>query len=60
MAEENADEYDEETVYEEDGRTDLVEDDEISASEEGFMKGYEDAEEKEDEVDAEEEKADSE
>ena len=60
MAEENADEFDEETVYEEDGRTDLVEDDEISASEEGFMKGYEDAEEKEDEVDAEEEKADSE
>ena len=60
MAEENADEFDEETVYEEDGRTDLLEDDEISASEEGFMKGYEDAEEKEDEVDAEEEKADSE
>jgi hypothetical protein len=60
MAKENAD-FDEEefsgtSVYNEESREDLVADDEISAEEEGFMKGYDDAteieedtEEKEDE-----------
>ncbi|MBU0628654.1 MAG: hypothetical protein KKC75_05660 [Nanoarchaeota archaeon] len=48
-------ELNESSIYEESGRQDLVEDDEMSPSEEGFMKGYEEAEEKIDEVDAEEE-----
>ncbi len=49
----------EDNIYEEDGREDLVADDAMSAEEEGFMKGYEEADEKVDEVDAEpEEKED--
>ncbi len=49
-------EFDETSIYDEEGREDLVADDEMSAEEEGFMKGYEEASEREDEVDAEEEK----
>jgi len=49
-------ELDETSIYDEEGRKDLVADDEMSAEEEGFMKGYEEAEEKKDEVDAEENK----
>ena len=36
-----------ETIYDEEGREDLVDDAEISPEEEGFMKGYEDASEEE-------------
>ena len=46
---------DESSIYDEGGREDLVEDDEMSPGEEGFMKGYEEAEERADEVDVEEE-----
>lgn len=46
-------EFNEGTIYDEDGREDLVADDEMSAEEEGFMKGYEEADDKEDEVDSE-------
>ncbi|MGV8169408.1 MAG: hypothetical protein ACP5N3_05110 [Candidatus Nanoarchaeia archaeon] len=35
-----------EEVYDDDAREDLVENDEISAEEEGFMSGYEDRKEK--------------
>jgi len=56
MAKENADldeeEFDEGSIYDEEGREDLVSDDEMSAEEEGFMKGYEQA--TEDEKDKEE------
>ncbi len=44
---------DETSIYDEDGREDLVEDDEMSSEEEGFMKGYEDAEDKEEDFDEE-------
>ena len=47
-------EFSETSIYNEDGREDLVADDEMSAEEEGFMKGYDEVDEKEDEVDAEE------
>ena len=38
----------ERNVYKEEVREDLVEDDEISAEEEGFMKGYDEADEDDD------------
>ncbi len=41
----------EETIYEEEGREDLVEDDEMTPEEEGFMKGYEEASNEGDEED---------
>ena len=56
MTREKEDYLDEEegsTIYDEDGREDLVEDDAMTAEEEGFMRGYEDADEREDEIDAE-------
>ena len=59
MAKENdmdEEEFGESSIYNEDGREDLVADDEMSAEEEGFMKGYEQADDKEDEVDAEDTK----
>jgi hypothetical protein len=40
---------DDETIYDEEGREDSVDNAEISPEEEGFMKGYEDASEEEDE-----------
>ncbi len=43
----NEDEFDENSIYDEEGREDLVADDEMSAEEEGFMKGYEEANESE-------------
>jgi hypothetical protein len=49
------DEEGDETIYEEAGREDLVESDEMSPAEEAFMKGYEDADSEIDEVDAESE-----
>ncbi len=58
MAKSKEDYLDEEegsTIYDEDGREDLVADDAMTAEEEGFMKGYEEADEREDEIDAEEE-----
>lgn len=36
----------EENLYDEESREDLLDDDEISAEEEGFMKGYDEASEK--------------
>ena len=58
--EEEIDEEDlnEGSIYNEEGREDLVADDEMSPEEEGFMRGYEEADDKEDEVDAEEKKED--
>jgi len=52
MAQEK-DEDNEDSIYEEDGREDLVDADGMSAEEEGFMRGYDEAEEQEDEIDAE-------
>ena len=49
------DELNESSIYDEEGRKDLVADDEMSAEEEGFMKGYEEADDREDEIDAEDE-----
>ena len=49
-------ELNESSIYDEEGREDLVADDEMSAEEEGFMKGYEEVDDKKDEIDAEEEK----
>lgn len=61
MAEdEDKEEKEEETVYDEEGREELVEGDGVSPEEAGFMKGYEDADEekekKEKEKEEEEEK----
>jgi len=53
MAKEDIEDWSEESIYEEDGREDLVEADGMSPEEEGFMRGYEAADEKIDEVDAE-------
>jgi len=59
MAEEEKDESGDEEVYNEEGREDMVDGDEISSEEEAFMKGYderdEDDEEKEEEKEEEEE-----
>lgn len=46
---------DEKNVYADEAREDLVEDDEISPEEEGFMKGYEEASEEEKEPEEKEE-----
>ena len=46
------------SVYNEEGREDLVNDDEISAEEEGFMKGYDDATEIEEDTEDDEEDED--
>ena len=46
---------DEENVYDEEGRQDLVADDELSPEEEGFMRGYEEADSDEDSKDDEDE-----
>ena len=48
-------EEEKETVYDEEGRDDQLEDDELSPEEEAFMKGYDEAEEEAEEIDAEEE-----
>ena len=48
-------EKEEETVYDEEGREELVEGGEISSEEAGFMKGYEDADEGKEEKKEEEE-----
>ena len=60
---EGKEEKEEETVYDEEGREELVEGDGVSPEEAGFMKGYDEAdeekkekEEKEEEKDEEEEK----
>ncbi|MBW2976184.1 hypothetical protein KY347_01925 [Candidatus Woesearchaeota archaeon] len=44
-----------ETVYDEEGREELVEGGEISPEEAGFMKGYEEADEEKEEKEGEEE-----
>ena len=46
MADDNYSEDSEENLYDEESREDLLDDDEISAEEEGFMKGYDEASEK--------------
>ena len=53
--EEEEDKEEEETVYVEKGREEQVESGEISPEEEGFMKGYEDADEEKEENKEEEE-----
>lgn len=57
-------EKEKESVYDEEGREELVEDGEMSPEEAGFMKGYEDAdeekEEKKEEDEEEEEKKEKE
>ena len=56
MSDEFLEEETGETIYDEAGRKDLVESDEMSAGEEAFMQGYEDASEEDDqELDEEEE-----
>ncbi|HLC65417.1 MAG TPA: hypothetical protein VJI46_04815 [Candidatus Nanoarchaeia archaeon] len=45
MAEDEDRETGKEEVYEDEGREEMVADDELSPEEAGFMKGYEDAEE---------------
>lgn len=56
MAKNESNSESDETIYDEDGREELVDDEEISAEEAGFMKGYEDADEEEEkEKDKEEE-----
>jgi len=56
MAEdEDKEEKEEETVYDEEGREELVEQGEISPEEAGFMKGYEEADEEKKEKKKEEE-----
>ena len=47
--------FDEVSIYDEEGREDLVEDDEMSSEEEGFMQGYEDANESEETTEEKEE-----
>lgn len=48
---------DDETIYDEEGREEMVDSDEVSPEEEGFMKGYDDAsEDKEEEPEEEKEK----
>lgn len=48
--EEPADEFtEEENVYKDESRDDLVENDELTPDEEGFMQGYDDAEEEKEE-----------
>ena len=48
-------EKEEDSVYNEEGREELVESDEVSPEEEAFMKGYEEADEEEKEEKEEEE-----
>lgn len=47
MADEETYEEEKETVYDEEGREEMVEDDGMSGGEEGFMKGYEEADSEE-------------
>lgn len=54
--EENKEEKEKESVYDEEGREELVEDGEISPEEAGFMKGYDEADEEKKEEEEEEEK----
>lgn len=51
-------ELNEGSIYDEEGREDLVADDEMSAEEEGFMRGYDEANEKEEEKESEENEED--
>jgi hypothetical protein len=52
--EEKVKEEEEENVYDEEGREELVDSDEIDPEEEGFMKGYEDADEEKEKKEEEE------
>jgi|TARA_B100001971_G_C18109956_1_gene493618 hypothetical protein len=60
MTEEEYNEKEDETVYDEEGREDLVDDDELSPEEEGFMKGYEEADETDKKKEKEEEEEEKE
>jgi hypothetical protein len=55
MTEDNEGEKEEETIYDEGGREELVEGGEISPEEAGFMKGYEEADEEKEKEEKEEE-----
>jgi len=61
MAEEGEkEEKEEETVYDEEGREELVDSGEMSPEEAGFMQGYEKADEEKDEKEEKEEKKEEE
>jgi len=47
VPEDQIEEVEETTIYDEDGREELISDGEISPEEEAFMKGYEEADEEE-------------
>lgn len=53
-------EKEEETVYDEEGREELVDGDEVSPEEAGFMKGYEEADEEKKEKDEKEDEEEKE
>ena len=53
--EEQKEEKEEDSVYDEKGREELVEDGEISPEEAGFMKGYDEADEEKEESEEEKE-----
>ena len=57
MAEE---EQEKETIYDEEGREDMGDSDEISPAEEGFMKGYESADERKEDKEGKEDKEEDE
>ncbi|HII16357.1 TPA: hypothetical protein HA361_00425 [Candidatus Woesearchaeota archaeon] len=44
MGQEDTKTDEKDTVYDEEGRENMIESDELSAEEEGFMRGYDDAE----------------
>ncbi len=49
MPEDNEEIEEKETIYDEEGREEMMDDDELSPEEEGFMKGYEEADEEKEE-----------
>ena len=55
MSEEEDFEKDNASVYDEESRQEMIDSDELSAEEEGFMKGYEEADGEEEEKEEEEE-----
>jgi len=50
MPEDNEEIEEKETIYDEEGREEMMDDDELSPEEEGFMKGYEEADEEKEEA----------
>ena len=56
--EKDKEEKDKDSVYDEEGREELVDSEEMSPEEAGFMQGYDEAEEEKEESDEKEEKED--